>query len=183
MQDLKTKKPKLLLHICCAGCGAYVASVLQEDYEVILYHFNPNIFPEDEYVIRLSEVKRIADELDLKLIVGNYDHELWLKKIHGKENEPERGERCRICYYERLYSAAQAAQKNNMEYFASTLSVSPHKDAAMISAIGKDLASKCGISFLDKDFKKQDGFKKSLDLSRKLNLYRQNYCGCEFSRR
>lgn len=183
MKFLKTKKPKLLLHICCAGCGAYVSSVLREEFEVNLYYYNPNIFPEFEYDARLLEVKRIGEEFGLELLIGGNDHKEWLKKIKGKESEPERGERCRICYQDRLESTALLAAKRGIGYFASTLSVSPHKDAAIISLIGKELEKSHDVGFLDRDFKKQDGFKKSLALSKDLKIYRQNYCGCEFSRR
>ena len=183
MKILKIKKPKLLLHICCAPCGAYVTNLLNLDYEVVLYFFNSNIFPENEHDTRLIEVKRIAKEFGLKLIIGDYNHSSWLEKITGKENEPEKGSRCRICYWERLENTALTAQKQKIDIFASTLSVSPHKDAVAINIIGKDLEEKYGVQFLDKDFKKQDGYKKSLELSKKYNFYRQNYCGCEFSRR
>lgn len=183
MQDTKTKKPKLLLHICCAGCGAYVSSVLKEEFEVILYYYNPNIFPESEYDVRLSEVKRIAEVSGLELVIGSYDHAKWLEKTLGKEKEPERGGRCLVCYRDRLTSTAILASERSIGLFASTLSVSPHKDFVVISLIGRELEKKYQISFLDRDFKKQDGFKKSLIMSRDLNLYRQNYCGCEFSRR
>lgn len=183
MNILKTKKPKLLLHICCAPCGAYVSNLLMQDYEVILYFYNPNIFPDSEYESRLIEVKRIAKEFDLKLIIGEYNHKSWLEKIIGKENEPERGLRCRICYWERLENTAMIAKSKKIENFATTLSISPHKDATAINVIGKDLEIKYEIKFLDKDFKKQDGYRKSLELSKKYEFYRQNFCGCEFSRR
>lgn len=177
------KKPKLLLHICCAGCGAYVASALKEEYDLALYFFNPNIFPENEYAIRLKEVKRVAVKFGLEYFFGSYDHGQWLGEIVGYEKEPERGARCRICYRQRLTDTASLAREKGFSYFASTLSVSPHKDSALISSIGNELQSQFGIIFLDKDFKKRDGYKKSLALSRELDLYRQNYCGCEFSRR
>lgn len=182
MEHTAIKKPELLLHICCAACGAFVASSLKAEYDVILYYYNPNIFPQSEYDFRLSEVQRVAAVLGLRLIASEYEHKAWLKKIAGLEKEPERGARCHICYRLRLESAAQIARKENYQYFTSTLTVSPHKDAAVISTVGRSLAKKYAINFLDKDFKKQDGFKKSLQMSKDLNLYRQNYCGCEFSK-
>ncbi len=165
------------------GCGAYVSEFLKADFEVILYFFNPNIFPEEEYDIRLRETERIAKKFNLKLICDDYDHGNWLKQIKGHEADPERGERCRICYQQRLGSTAVLAKYKKIEYFTSTLSVSPHKDANVIKTIGKKLEEKYNLKFLDNDFKKNDGFKKAVKFSKDLNLYRQNYCGCEFSMR
>jgi predicted adenine nucleotide alpha hydrolase (AANH) superfamily ATPase len=176
-------KPKLLLHICCAGCGAYVSSALAEDYNVFLYFYNPNIFPESEYRKRLEEARRIAKKLGLKLIIGEYDHNEWLKLIKGFEGEPERGKRCLLCYRHRLNAAAKLAEDKKIAYFTTTLTVSPHKDAKSISVIGNELTGKYNVFFLDKDFKKRDGFKKSCELSKELGLYRQSFCGCEFSKR
>ncbi len=181
--DIKKSKPKLLLHVCCIGCGAYVSRLLNEDFEVSLYFFNPSIYPESEYKKRLAEAGRIANLFGLELINGEYDHGQWLKKIKGHESDPERGERCRICYRDRLENTARLAVKNGFAYFTTTLTVSPHKDALAISQIGKETEKNYRIKFFDKDFKKQDGFKKSTLLSCELGLYRQNYCGCEFSRR
>lgn len=175
-------KPTLLLHICCAGCGVYVSKQMKEKYNVVLFYFNPNIFPQDEYENRLKEVKRIADKFFLPLIIGAYDHKIWLKAIKGREVDSEKGERCRICYRYRLEETARLAKTRKFACFTTTLSVSPHKDAQAINVIGKELAGKYGIEFLEKDFKKQDGYKKSAAMSRDLGLYRQNYCGCEFSR-
>ncbi len=178
------KEKKLLLHICCAGCGAYVSQVLQaEGYGVGLYFYNPNIFPEAEQEIRLKEVKKVAQAFGLEYIIGDYDHSTWLKKIKGLEFEPEKGKRCLVCYRDRLESTAKIAREKNFGYFASTLSVSPHKLAGEISRIGNDLAAQYGVEFLDRDFKKKDGFKKATILSRELEIKRQDYCGCEFSMR
>ncbi len=174
-------KPKLLLHICCAGCGAHISETLKSDYQVALYFYNPNIFPEDEYNKRLEEAKKIADEFWLDLIIGGYGHKGWLKEINGLEKEPEKGKRCYVCYKLRIEETAKIAKAKDYDFFSTTLTISPHKDAGAISAIGRELARKHNIDFLDKDFKKQEGFKKSCELSRKLGLYRQNYCGCEFS--
>ena len=176
-------KSKLLLHICCMGCGAYVSDFLKTDFEVILYFFNSNIFPKKEYDIRQEETKRIAKKFNLELICDNYSHENWLNKIKGHETDLEKGERCQICYQHRLESTACLANAKKIKYFTSTLSVSPHKDANAIKAIGKKLEEKYNLKFLDNDFKKNDGFKKAVKFSKDLNLYRQNYCGCEFSMR
>jgi len=182
MGNLALGKSKLLLHICCAGCGVYVSQLLKKTYIVTLYYYNPNIFPQSEYEKRLAEVKDIAHKFKLDLIVGNYDHDKWLEKIKDHENDPERGGRCLICYSDRLASTAKLAQKSKFDLFTTTLTVSPHKDALAINKIGNDLSLKYEVKFLDRDFKKQDGFKKSVEWSKKLDLYRQNYCGCEFSR-
>ena len=183
MEIKKEKKPKLLLHICCIACGAHVGRMLEEEFAVCLYFYNPNIFPESEYRKRLAEVEMIARKLSLPLMTGDYDHALWLKSVRGHENDEEKGERCRICYEERLLGTVKMAQEKGFDLFSTTLTISPHKDAGLISRIGNDLSKKWDIGFLDRDFKKKDGFKKSVTLSRELGLYRQNYCGCEFSQR
>lgn len=175
-------KPKLLLHICCVGCGVYVSESLKQDYEVRLFFYNPNIWPEEEYNKRLAEAEKIAKQFNLELILGEYDHDKWLAAVRGHENDPERGERCLICYKFRLDQAAAVAKKLGCDYLTTTLTTSPHKNALAINAIGEPAAARQGVKFLSQDFKKQDGFKKSAALSRELGLYRQNYCGCEFSR-
>lgn len=175
------RKPRMLLHICCIGCGAYVSQVLKKDYRLTLYFYNPNIFPESEYHLRLKETRRVARKFGLKVLVGKYRHNDWLTKIKGHEHEPERGGRCVICYRDRLEATAHVAHQFGYDYFTSTLTVSPHKLAAAINQIGQELEKEYQVKFLVSDFKKQDGFKKSLALSRELGLYRQDYCGCEFS--
>jgi len=175
-------KPKVLVHICCVGCGVYVAQELKNDYEPVLYFYNPNIYPAEEYQKRLEEAEKIAKKFKLKIISKKYDHKLWLKKVKGREKDPERGERCLICYKDRLEETAILAKKMNFSFFATTLTTSPHKDAIAIIKIGQEMGKKYGVNFLEKDFKKHDGFKKSACLAKDLGLYRQNYCGCEFSR-
>lgn len=176
-------KSKLLLHICCVGCGVYVSQRLKLDYDVILFFYNPNIWPEKEYKLRLAEAEKIAMDYNLELVKGEYEHEKWLEAARGHESDPERGERCLICYKFRLEAAAAMAKKLNCDYLTTTLTTSPHKDASAINEIGGQAARDYGLKFLAGDFKKQDGFKKSAALSKELNLYRQNYCGCEFSRK
>ncbi len=189
-QASRRRKSKLLLHICCAGCGVYVSQLLKQGFDVTLYFYNPNIYPESEYKKRLEEVKNIAKKFGLNLIVGEYNHNKWLKLIKGHEHDPEKGERCLMCYSDRLKSAVKVAKEKQFNHWTTTLTVSPHKDAQAISRIGNELASKYGVDpligaqdlrFLDKDFKKQDGFRKSVELSKELGLYRQDYCGCEYS--
>jgi len=177
----KYRKSKILLHICCAGCGAYVSQVLSRDYEVILYFDNPNIRTKDEHRRRLEEVQFIGRRFGFLVLIRDYDHDAWLLKVQGLEKEKERGLRCWICYEDRLDRVAQIAKEKGCDLFTSTLSVSPYKDAGKISEIGKKLSVKYGVNFLDRDFKKEDGFRKASQLSRELKLYRQDYCGCEFS--
>jgi len=176
-----SNKPKLLLHICCVGCGIYVSQILKQDYKVILFFYNPNIWPEEEYKKRITEAEKIAKQFNLELIKGEYEHDKWLKEVRGHEADPERGERCLICYKFRLKAVAEMAQKLNCDYLTTTLTTSPHKNAAAINEIGQELAIENDLKFLSQDFKKQDGFKKSAALAKELKLYRQNYCGCEFS--
>lgn len=174
---------RLLLHTCCIACGASVAELLKsEGYCVTLYFCNPNIYPKEEYDKRLLETIEAAQELELPLLFSQDDHDLWLSKIKGLEKEPERGRRCLICYRDRLERTAKKAKEKGFDFFATTLTVSPHKDAGKIIASGLKLEKEYGVKFLDRDFKKQDGFKKSVSRARELGLYRQNYCGCEFSR-
>ncbi len=180
---MSDNKQKLLLHICCVGCGVYVSQLLKQDYDVTLFFYNPNIWPEEEYKKRETETGEIAKRYKLELVKGEYEHDKWLEAVRGHEKDPEKGERCLICYKFRLEAAAAMAKKLNCKYLAATLTTSPHKDASAINLIGEQAASRNGLKFLNKDFKKQDGFKKSSALSRELGLYRQNYCGCEFSRR
>lgn len=158
-----------------------MSQLLKQDYEVILYFYNPNIFPEEEYNKRLEEAEKIANQFNLELIKSEYEHDKWLEAVKGHETDPERGERCLICYKFRLDAAAAMAKKLNCEFLTTTLTTSPHKNAFAINQIGEQAAEKYNIKFLSQDFKKQDGFKKSSALSRELGLYRQNYCGCEFS--
>lgn len=175
------KKPKLLLHICCVGCGAFTSRELAKEFNISLFFSNSNISPKTEHDKRLDEAKRIAKKLKLELIIRPYRHKAWLKKVKGLEKEKERGKRCLVCYRARLEETARAAKKLGFEYFTSTLTISPHKDTKAILAIGSELEKKHKVKFLARDFKKNDGYKKSCVLSKELNLYRQDYCGCEFS--
>lgn len=174
-------KPSLLLHICCIGCGVYVSQTLKEEFNTTLYFYNPNIFPLSEYEKRLEEIKKVAKTYKMKVILGEYDYQKWRKMVRGHEADPEKGARCMMCYRERLEETARYASVNNFDYFTSTLTTSPHKNAQAIMRFGKELAREYEIGFLERDFKKQDGFKKSSAMSKELGLYRQDYCGCEFS--
>ncbi|NCD00538.1 hypothetical protein EOL94_00345 [bacterium] len=180
----KKNKPKLLLHICCAVCGAYVSSeVLNKDYEVILFYYNPNIYSKEEYEKRLIEVKKVADEFNLKYINLDYDHEKWLEMVKGLELEPEKGKRCLVCYKDRLEKTAKEAKNRGIKYFATTLTMSTLKDAEIINKIGKEVSKDFNVEYRGENFKKNNGCQKSYALAKKLKLYHQNYCGCEFSLR
>lgn len=174
-------KPKLLLHICCIGCGVHTIKELSRDYDVTLFFYNPNIFPQTEYDKRLEEIERISAKYKMKCTIDNDKYDNWLQSIHGLENEPEKGLRCHKCYRLRLERTARYAQANDFELFTSTLTISPHKSAEAINAIGAELEKTYKISYLSSDFKKNGGFQASCALSKELGLYRQNYCGCEFS--
>lgn len=196
-------KEKILLHACCAVCTAGVYDQLKDDFAITLFWYNPNIFPKAEHDRRLTELLNFCDKINIKILIGDYDwkeeHKFWLKKIKGLEREPERGKRCEKCFQMRLEAtAAVATQSNNhhkgefsakggpacgWDLFGAEFSVSPHKDAKMINEIGERVGKKSGISFYSADFKKRGGFQKSSEISRKYNLYRQRYCGCEYSRR
>lgn len=178
-----SNKPKLLLHICCISCGAYVAKTLGDNYDLTLFFYNPNIFPETEHEKRKQAVADIASKQGLNISFGDYNHERWLKKVEGLEDEPERGTRCMVCYTDRLAVTAKKAAKENFDYFSTTLTISPHKDAQSILKFGEKFSKIYDVKFLAEDFKKKDGYKKSVEFSKELNLYRQNYCGCEFSQR
>jgi predicted adenine nucleotide alpha hydrolase (AANH) superfamily ATPase/VanZ family protein len=176
-------RQKMLLHVCCAPCTTAVADLLKSGYKLELYYFNPNIHPENEYEKRLEEVRRLAKHFDVKLHIGEYDHDNWLQEIKGHEDQPEGGSRCELCFAHRLKEAAELCSRRNIPIFGTTLSISPHKDSYLINKTGLDVVVDTGQAFLVYDFKQDDGYKKSLKLSKKFGFYRQKYCGCEFSLR
>ena len=176
--------PKLLLHACCAVCASYPVLQLKEmGYEVILYFYNPNIYPQNEYQRRLDELKKLAEKYDVPLIIEETSYDYWLSLIKGLENEPEKGARCSICFKERLSKSVSAAIKEGCEYFTTTLTVSPHKSSQQVfetaEAVCKSIHNPS--EFLKIDFKKKDGFKKTSKLANEYGFYRQKHCGCEFS--
>ncbi|MCK5329449.1 MAG: epoxyqueuosine reductase QueH, partial [Candidatus Latescibacteria bacterium] len=175
-------KPTLLLHICCAPCATYVVRTLRERFDVVGYFCNPNIHPEEEYALRLREMKRYAEEIGLRMIVAEDETDRWYEATRGTEQEPEGGERCAICYRFRMERAACFAREHGIFHFATTLTISPHKKAAVIHPIGRELADLYGAAFYEADFKKRNGFKISCRMSREAGLYRQDYCGCIFSK-
>ena len=176
-------KEKLLLHTCCAPCSPYVIELLQNEFEVSAFFYNPNIHPPEEYQLRLEEMKQFCRNIGVELITGSYDVKKWFQITKGMENEKEGGKRCELCFKMRLDKSAGTAQKNYFQHFATTLTVSPHKNAAVINRLGRELQKKYPVTFYEADFKKSDGFKKSCELGKKHGFYRQNYCGCIYSQR
>ena len=178
------KKPSLLLHACCAPCSSYVLEYLNTHFNITLFFYNPNIYPQDEYKKRLDELKRLVREMGLgiKIIESDYNPDEFFEISKGLEDIPEGGERCKKCYRLRLQKTALEAQKGEYDYFCTTLSISPHKNADWINEIGNELAEIHGTAFLPSDFKKKNGYKRSIELSRQYDLYRQNFCGCVFSK-
>ena len=178
------KRPELLLHSCCGPCSSYVLEYLSKYFKIKLFFYNPNIYPEEEYRKRLSEQKKLLSLMqpaDTEIIEGSYEPDRFYEYVKGFEHEPEGGKRCELCIRMRMEAAAQEAKRQGADYFATTLTVSPHKNAVYINDAGKELESKSGIAYLVSDFKKRNGYKRSIELSREYNIYRQNYCGCVFS--
>lgn len=186
-RQLETLKggERLLLHSCCGPCSSYVLDVLTKHFDVTLLYYNPNIYPSEEYQKRLGEQLRLLDEMPFEKSVSymacEYDEGEFLQAAKGLESEREGGARCERCFRLRLNKTAFEAQKNGFDYFTTTLSVSPHKNAQMLNEIGKELEKEYGVKYLYADFKKKDGYKKSVKLSEEYNLYRQDYCGCRFA--
>ena len=179
--------PKLLLHSCCAPCSSYVLEYLSDYFEITVFYYNPNIFPENEYTKRILEQQTLIHEMKTKypisFIAGNYDRELFYEAVKGLEHLKEGGERCFKCYELRLRETARIAKECDYDYFTTTLSISPLKNADKLNQIGNAIASEYGLRYLQSDFKKKNGYKRSIELSKEYGLYRQDYCGCEFSYR
>lgn len=180
---MTVNKPKLLLHICCAPCSTHVVETLRESYDVTGYFYNPNIHPESEYRRREEEMKRYARTVGIELICAEYDDARWFQMVKGMENVPEGGERCFLCYRIRSQRTAQYAKEHDYQYITAALSISPHKNAEKINEIGSELAEQYGLQWHAEDFKKRGGFDRSIQMSKEAGLYRQSYCGCEFSQR
>ena len=177
--------PSLLLHSCCGPCSSYVLEYLSRWFNITVYYFNPNITEESEYRHRVAEQQRLLREMPLprpvRFLEGEYRAQKFFAMARGMEALPEGGERCFACYRMRLESTARQAAAGGWEYFGTTLSVSPHKNAEQLNAIGRDLQEQTGVKFLCSDFKKRGGYQRSIALSAQYGLYRQNYCGCVFS--
>ena len=177
--------PKLLLHSCCAPCSSYVLEYLQPYFDIAIFFYNPNIWPELEYKKRLYYQKRFLKDggFDITLVEGGYERDTFMALATGNEKEKEGGKRCFSCYNLRLEETVKYATLGKYDYFGTTLTISPMKNAKKLNEIGFQLEEKYGVMWLPSDFKKNDGYKRSMDLSKKYNLYRQSYCGCEFSRK
>lgn len=181
------KTPRLLLHSCCAPCSSYVLEYLAAHFAITVFYENPNISPKEEYAKRLAEQKRLIAALPAPHPVGflesAYEPERFLEAVRGLENEPEGGARCAVCFRLRLDATARAARDGGFDYFTTTLSVSPHKNAQLLAEIGEACARRWGVPYLAADFKKRGGYLRSIRLSEAYGLYRQNFCGCVFSKR
>ncbi len=179
------KTPTLLLHACCAPCSSYCLEYLSQYFKITVFYYNPNIYPEKEYTHRVDEIKRLISEMQFKnevdFIEGRFEPEEFYSLTKGLENCKEGYERCFLCYRLRLEETAKLAKEKSFDYFTTTLSISPLKNAAKINEIGEELAEIYGVAHLPSDFKKKNGYKRSIELSKEYSLYRQNYCGCVFS--
>ena len=177
--------PKLLLHSCCAPCSSYVLEYLSQYFEITVFYYNPNIYPESEYTKRIWEQQKLIDELPAKhpisFMAGPYDKERFYEMASGLEHVKEGGARCMKCYELRLREAAKIAKNAGFDYFTTTLSISPLKKAERLNEIGQRLGEEYEVEYLLSDFKNKNGYKRSIELSKIYGLYRQDYCGCEFS--
>jgi predicted adenine nucleotide alpha hydrolase (AANH) superfamily ATPase/VanZ family protein len=180
---LGNTKPKLLVHLCCGPCGSALSDELKKDYDVSLFFANSNVDNPQEFKKRADNAKKVAKEYDLPLITEDYNHKEWLDLIKGLEDEPERGGRCLKCYEYRLKQTADKAEELGFDYFTTSLSVSPYKDGQAIIHLGRTIGAKIKPKFLDRHFGHAEGFRKSVAKAKELGLYRQKYCGCEFSKK
>ena len=178
--------PRLLLHVCCAPCSSYCLEYLSEYFDITVYYYNPNISKKEEYSKRLAEEERYISvkefKYPVKLTESKYDPQEFFDAVRGLEKEPEGGLRCRECFKLRLEASAKKARELGFEWFTTTLTISPLKNAALLNEIGYEMGEKYGVKWLPSDFKKKEGYKRSIELSREYGLYRQDYCGCVFSR-
>ena len=182
-------KPKLLLHSCCGPCSTQVINFLKDYFKITIFYYNPNIEPNEEYIHRkkeqirfIEELKKENNKIDLEYLDSVYDNSNFREYVKGLEQEKEGGARCSKCFYLRLSKTAIIAREKGFDFFGTTLSVSPHKNSQIINKIGEKISEIEGIPFIYGDFKKNDGYKKSIEYSKKYNLYRQDYCGCLFGR-
>ena len=185
IKSLHGERPELLLHSCCGPCSSYVLEYLTQYYHVTLLWYNPNIWPPEENEKRLHYQRKIINALgleeDVSIIIPDYDHDRYLQMVSSLESEPEGGLRCTECFRMRLKEAAEAAERLGIGLYCTTLTVSPHKNAEKINTLGEEIGREHGVRFLPSDFKKRNGYKRSIELSREYDLYRQDYCGCEFA--
>ncbi|MCD6577999.1 epoxyqueuosine reductase QueH [bacterium] len=179
---MEIKKTKLLIHICCEPDAVYAVPSMRNEYDLAGFFFNPNIHPKEEYEKRLSEVKRMSNLQKWELIVGDYNIRVWFDKIKEHKWDGEYSERCRACIKHSLTNTARFAKENNYDLFATTLTNSPRKKIEMLDEIGNEVEREIGIKYLHTNFKKKNGYLKSIKMSKVLNIYRQNYCGCIYSK-
>lgn len=190
LEEPEIRGKRLFLHCCCAPCSSYVLEYLSEYFAITVFYYNPNITESDEYRKRVAEQKRLVDAFNaggrcrypIAFVEGDYDPEVFLQAVRGHEQDPEGGERCGICFGIRLREAALLAAKGDYDYFTTTLTISPLKNAERLNVIGEAAGKAAGVAFLPSDFKKKNGYQHSIELSKEYDLYRQNYCGCIFSR-
>lgn len=184
IENLGGNKPKLLIHCCCAPCSSYVLEYLSGYFDITLLFYNPNISSKEEFFKRYEELKSLLEQTgkNIEIILPEYNPNEFFEIAKGLEDVPERGERCYKCYRLRLEKAAQIAAEKGFDYFCSTLSISPYKNAGWLNEIGEELGEIYNVKHLPNDFKKKNGYKRSIELSAKYNLYRQNYCGCVYSK-
>ena len=178
-----SKRTKLALHSCCAPCSSYVLEFLNDFFDVTVFFYNPNIHPLQEYQHRLCEQKRLCAKMNVPLVECEYDPQVFFERTKDYKTAPEGAERCEICFKMRLDNTARLAKSAGFDLLCTTLTVSPHKNAEIINSIGYESAKKYGLEWLPSDFKKRGGYQRSIELSRKYELYRQNYCGCIYSDR
>lgn len=182
-----TSSKKLLLHSCCAPCSSYVIEYLSQYFEITVFYYNPNIYPDEEYYMRVKEQQRFISEFPTKLpvhfIEGDFEKERFYEVSKGFENEPERGARCTECFKLRLGETAKLAKEQGFDYFCTTLTISPLKNAELLNEIGQELEKQYGVKWLVSDFKKNNGYLRSTEISKEYGMYRQDYCGCVFSKR
>lgn len=178
--------PSLLLHSCCAPCSSYCIEYLSQYFDITLYFYNPNISYKEEFTKRADELTRLINSMPLtrkvNLVIEHFNPNEFYEIAKGLEKEPERGARCEKCFYLRLKQTAQYAKSYNYDYFSTTLSISPHKDAQLLNKLGEKISSIYNVNYLFSDFKKKNGYKRSIELSNEYDLYRQNYCGCIYSK-
>ncbi|MBP5593797.1 epoxyqueuosine reductase QueH [Pseudobutyrivibrio sp.] len=179
--------PSLLLHSCCGPCSSYCIEYLSQFFSITVFYYNPNIYPDEEYYHRVKEQQRFINEFPAKhkvsFIEGDYDTDRFYEMAKGLENEPEKGARCHKCYDLRLRRTAEVALEKGFDFFTTTLTISPMKDSQILNEIGFSIAEELGARWLPSDFKKKEGYKRSTELSREYNMYRQDYCGCVYSYR
>ena len=187
IEDLGDRRPSLLLHACCAPCSSYCIEYLSRYFDITLFFYNPNITVKDEYEKRAGELRRLTEVMPLsskvRVAEGEYEPQKFFEMSKGLENVAEGGERCFKCYELRLRETAAAAKEHEFDYFSTTLSISPLKNAGKLNEIGGRLSEEYGVDYLFSDFKKNNGYKRSIELSKEYNLYRQNYCGCVYSKK